>query len=146
MEHFEAGIKLVEQGLASAIEMIGHVQRAGGQSAKYLKRRNWERYMIIIEPVTLHHCHSITLLLYYFITLSLFYLITLIYNLVSLSPSSHLHCAPYPLWQSKRDSRVAPFCGTGNSVRNHVAMYWRSATTSIPRRVPANERKAFRCK
>lgn len=36
MEHFEAGIKLVEQGLASAIEMIGHVQRAGGQSAKYL--------------------------------------------------------------------------------------------------------------
>lgn len=36
MEHFEAGIEFVEQGLAGTVKVIGNMQRAGGQSTKYI--------------------------------------------------------------------------------------------------------------
>lgn len=39
MEHFEAGIEFVEQGLAGTVKVIGNMQRAGGQSTKYLKAK-----------------------------------------------------------------------------------------------------------
>lgn len=88
MEHFEAGIKLVEQGLASAIEMIGHVQRAGGQSAKYLEKklRKIYDYYRTSYSSSLSLYYFITLSLFYSITISLYHSITLIYNLVSLFP------------------------------------------------------------
>lgn len=39
VEHFEAGIELVQQRLAGAIEQIGHVQSARCQRSKYLCAR-----------------------------------------------------------------------------------------------------------
>jgi len=45
VEHLEAGVKLVEQGLAGAVEVIRHVQRAGCQGTKYLE----EQSKIVIE-------------------------------------------------------------------------------------------------
>lgn len=36
MEHLEAGVKLVEQGLTGAVKVIRHMQWAGGEGTKYL--------------------------------------------------------------------------------------------------------------